>query len=286
MKELMDIMGSLDEIQMKGNQLFKDGRLAEAIQAYTEGIDLDPACLDTFTVATLYYNRSAVHRKNGDIQHALEDVNASLALRPRWAKALYRRGIVLLECGRSAEALTELKTVQRADPTFDEDLETWLRRAHHWLSKAQDEKDYYRFLRIPMDSSKDDIRRQYHRLCLLWHPDKNPTDEFRARFDELQEAYRFLMDDDLKDRYDFGIWKNKAVRHHAKYREKVSTLEAHARRVPQHNPLEVPAGFGDKHLEEDDKVEHICWGDRGAPEWMQTRRKEIARMRYGVAADD
>ncbi|CAE7506428.1 unnamed protein product, partial [Symbiodinium sp. CCMP2456] len=57
--------------------------------------------------------------------------------------------------------------VQRADPTFDDDLEHWLRRAHHWLAKPKHERNYYRFMSLPMDSSKEDIRKQYRRLCLL-----------------------------------------------------------------------------------------------------------------------
>lgn len=46
------------------------------------------------------------------------------------------------------------EVVQRADPTFDDDLDDWLRRAHNWLSKAKGAVNYYRFMRLPMDSSK------------------------------------------------------------------------------------------------------------------------------------
>merc|ERR1712241_1526505 len=179
------------------------------------GIEKDPDCLDTRTVATLYYNRSAAHRKTGEFEQALEDTNTSLALHPKWCKALYRRGVLLLECGRASEALTELKIVQRTDPTFDEELETWLRRAHNWMSKPRGEYNYYKFMRLPMDASKDDIKKQYRRLCLAWHPDKNGgTDEGCQRFEELQQAYKFLMDDEKREVYDFGTWKDKSVRHH------------------------------------------------------------------------
>jgi len=285
MKNLVETMTTLDELKVRGNAYYKDGKLNEAIQAYTEGIERDPECQDTLTVSTLYYNRSAAYRKKGEFQRALQDANTSLALHPKWAKALYRRGILLLECDRPAEALTELKTVQRADPTFDEDLEAWLRRAHNWMSKASDEKNYYKFMGIPMDSSREEIRKQYHKLCLLWHPDKNSTEEGRARFDELREAYAFLMDEDQKELYDFGIWKQKSVRHHAKFREKVkNTWDDSASQEP--HPREVPVGWGDKHLEEDDKVEHIAWGGRGAPAWLQERRKQVRKMRYGADASD
>merc|ERR1712146_771200 len=92
------------------------------------------------------------------------------------------------------------------------------------MGKPSGEKNYYRLMQIPMDSTKDEIKRQYKRLCLSWHPDKNPTEEGRDRFDALQEAYRFLLDDAQRDAYDFGNWKNKPVRHHVKGRERVRNV--------------------------------------------------------------
>mmetsp|Transcript_110852 Transcript_110852/g.357823 ORF Transcript_110852/g.357823 Transcript_110852/m.357823 type:complete len:619 (+) Transcript_110852:69-1925(+) len=280
MKELVETINSLDDLKVKGNTFYKEGKLNEAIHMYTMGIDQDPACLDTRTVATLHYNRSAAHRKKGEFEKALDDVDTSLALHPKWCKALYRRGVLLLECGRPAEALTELKVVQRADPTFDDDLEVWLRRAHNWMSKPRDEFNYYKFMRLPMDSSKDDIRKQYRRLCLLWHPDKNGgTESGRQRFEELQTAYKFLMDDEQRVRYDFGIWKDKPVRHHVKVRQKVKDSYDDSLREEDNAPER------DRHLEEDSKVESIYWGDGGCPAWLKERRKQIHRQRYGEDPD-
>ncbi|CAE7369620.1 TTC28, partial [Symbiodinium necroappetens] len=125
-EKIREVQGTVDEVEevkSKANELYKEGHLDQAIALYTEAIDRDPDCVDTRTVATLYYNRSAALRKRGEFEKALDDANMCLALHPKWTKALYRRGILLLECGRYAEALTELKVVQRADPTFDDDLE-------------------------------------------------------------------------------------------------------------------------------------------------------------------
>lgn len=283
MKELLDTIHSLDDIKARGNAFYNAGKLNEAIQLYTMGIEKDPACLDTRTVATLYFDRSAAYRRRGEFEKALEDVDMSLVLHPKWCKALYRRGILLLENGRFAEGLTELKVVQRADPTFDADLETWLQRAHNWMSKPRGESNHYKFMRLPMDSSKDDIRKQYHRLCLLWHPDKSGgTADDRQRFEELQTAYKFLMDDEKRERYDFGIWKGKPVRHHVKVRQKVK--DSFDEGVVQEEACLFPQR-GDRHLEEDDKVESIYWGDGGCPVWLRERRRQIYRQRYGEDPD-
>lgn len=284
MKELVKTINELEDMKSQGNNLYKEGKLNEAIHYYTMAIDKDPDCTDTISVATLHYNRSAAFRRKGEFQQALDDVNTALALRPKWTKALYRRGILLLECGRAAEALTELKVVQRADPTFDDDLEDWLRRAHNWLTKRADEKNYYELMKIPMDSSKDDIKKQYKRLCLAWHPDKNPTEEGRARFEDLQEHYKFLMNDEGREKYDFGQWKDKQVRHHVKTRTKVKDTWDDS--VNWDDTRAKPMHWGDRHLIEDDKVESVHWGDQGCPEWLKEQRRDAYRKRYGVDPPD
>merc|ERR1712039_132811 len=210
--------------------------------------------------------------------------NMSLVLNPKWCKALYRRGILLLENGRVAEALTELKVVQRADPTFDDDLETWLRRAHNWMSKPKGETNYYRFMRLPMDAPPEDVKKQYKRLCLLWHPDKNGgTDSDRQRFEDLQEAYKFLLDEEKREQYDFGIWKDKQVRHHVKVRTKVKNSRDDTTNDDDNRYLFQPSR--DKHLEEDDKIESIYWGERGCPQWLKDKRMQVNRERYGADCD-
>ena len=144
-KELQKTVTHLEELKQRANTYYKDGNLDEAIQLFSAAINRDPDCEDTRTVATLYYNRSAAWRRKGEFEKALDDANMALALHPKWTKALYRRGVLLLECGRYAEALTELKVVQRADPTFDDDLQDWLRRAHNWLAKPKHTQNFYKF---------------------------------------------------------------------------------------------------------------------------------------------
>ncbi|CAJ1344290.1 unnamed protein product [Effrenium voratum] len=281
-KQLQQTVDKLEELKQRANAKYKEGLLDEAIQLYSAGINCDPDCVDTRTVATLYYNRSAALRKKGEFEQALDDANMCLALHPKWTKALYRRGILLLECGRYAEALTELKVVQRADPTFDDDLEDWLRRAHCWLAKPKHTRNYYQLMKLPMDASKDDIRKQYRRLCLLWHPDKSDGSD-RQRFEELQAAHRFLTDDPQKEEYDFGIWKDRPVRHHTKKRDKVKdswnedkVKEEAADTTPRHH-----YNWGDRHLIEDEKVESIYWGEAGCPAWLKEKRKEFQKKQFG-----
>lgn len=50
----------------------------------------------------------------------------------------------------------------------------------------------------------DTIRRQYRKLALQWHPDKNPenAEEATQKFRAIQEAYQVLSDDQERAWYD------------------------------------------------------------------------------------
>jgi DnaJ-class molecular chaperone len=61
-------------------------------------------------------------------------------------------------------------------------------------------KDYYKILDIDRDASSEDIRRQYKKLAIKYHPDKNPYTE--EKFKEISEAYQILIDETAKNLYD------------------------------------------------------------------------------------
>jgi len=66
-------------------------------------------------------------------------------------------------------------------------------------------KNYYETLGIKKDSSKDEIKKAFHKLAHLYHPDKKGGDE--AKFKEISEAYQILSDDQKRAQYDqFGSY--------------------------------------------------------------------------------
>jgi curved DNA-binding protein len=65
------------------------------------------------------------------------------------------------------------------------------------------EKDYYRVMGLPSETTDDEIRRAYRRLALEWHPDRNPGKPDAAeRFMEISEAYAVLIDPAKRREYD------------------------------------------------------------------------------------
>ncbi|CAN6239386.1 unnamed protein product [Urochloa humidicola] len=71
--------------RLRGNDLFKAGKFAEACAAYGEGLDREPGN------AVLLCNRAACHAKLGRHEKAVEDCGAALAARPSYSKARLRR---------------------------------------------------------------------------------------------------------------------------------------------------------------------------------------------------
>jgi DnaJ-class molecular chaperone len=58
----------------------------------------------------------------------------------------------------------------------------------------------YDKLEISREASKDEIKKAFRKLSLIYHPDKNPQGE--EKFKDISHAYEILSDDDKRKRYD------------------------------------------------------------------------------------
>ncbi len=70
----------------------------------------------------------------------------------------------------------------------------------------ESENTFYEILEVTEDASKDKIKKQYHKLVRKYHPDiaKGLADA-NEMFLAINEAYRTLKDDSLREAYDFGL---------------------------------------------------------------------------------
>jgi len=67
------------------------------------------------------------------------------------------------------------------------------------------ETKFYDVLGLSPDASEDDIKRQYRKLALKYHPDKNKDAGAQEKFKEISVAYDVLSDKEKRQRYDqFG----------------------------------------------------------------------------------
>ena len=67
-------------------------------------------------------------------------------------------------------------------------------------------RDYYEVLGLPRTATPDEMKKQFRKLAMQFHPDKNPGDKkAEDKFKELSEAYEVLSDPQKRQGYDqFG----------------------------------------------------------------------------------
>ncbi|KAK3940121.1 DnaJ-related protein rsp1 [Diplogelasinospora grovesii] len=72
------------------------------------------------------------------------------------------------------------------------------------MVKLDYERDYYRDLELPASADVAEVKKQFKKLALKWHPDRNPGQEDQARdkFVIIQAAHEILTDATLKAKYD------------------------------------------------------------------------------------
>ena len=63
-------------------------------------------------------------------------------------------------------------------------------------------RDYYEVLGVSKSTPPDEIKQQYRKLALKFHPDRNKSSEAPEHFKEISEAYGVLSDPEKKQVYD------------------------------------------------------------------------------------
>lgn len=64
------------------------------------------------------------------------------------------------------------------------------------------ETEYYEVLGVATDATDGQIKKAYYMNARKWHPDRNDSDEAKAKFQAISEAYQVLSDEKLRAVYD------------------------------------------------------------------------------------
>ena len=120
----------------RGNQLFKEGKFAEAVQSYTEAIkraETDPRA---------YANRAACYLKLAAVNEGLKDCNKAIELDPKFLKAYTRKAALLLLKKDNAEVLEvcDKAAALNPDSAITKELEGYRMKAMIDLTQS-DQKD-------------------------------------------------------------------------------------------------------------------------------------------------
>jgi curved DNA-binding protein CbpA len=65
-------------------------------------------------------------------------------------------------------------------------------------------KKLYEILSVNENATVNEIRKQYYKLALIYHPDKNSAPNAKQHFNEINQAYSILGDQQKRQLYDGG----------------------------------------------------------------------------------
>eukprot|EP01134_Creolimax_fragrantissima_P005817 CFRG5817T1 len=105
-----DVVHKAEALKNEGNSFFKEGHYHDAIEKYTEAIDLNP------TVASYWSNRSFAYLKTEAFGYALIDADKCIDMDSKFAKGYYRRGSANFALGHYKESLRDFQIVAKAKP--------------------------------------------------------------------------------------------------------------------------------------------------------------------------
>lgn len=124
-------MEESDEFRTRGNTALKEGKIDEAIQHFTEGIEKYND--DVFLLS----NRSAAYGSKGEWGKALEDAQRATEIRPQWGKAHSRLALALFKLNRYEESIKAYNQALSCDPSNTE-LSTNIRTVQNtWKASEQ-----------------------------------------------------------------------------------------------------------------------------------------------------
>jgi len=113
-----------------GADLFKNGKLEEAMYHYNEAIRLNPNATD------FYNNRGICYFALGQPQSAVEDYNKAVTLNPKFADAYYNRGVAYVKLGRNQSAFEDFSEAIRLKA---DSADAYNNRAIIYLNQGQKE---------------------------------------------------------------------------------------------------------------------------------------------------
>ncbi|KAG1682020.1 Stress-induced-phosphoprotein 1 [Nymphon striatum] len=107
---ILNIITYVKILKDKGNTALQSGKIDEAINCYSEAIEIDPENY------VLYSNRSAAYAKAENYTSALADAEKTINLKSDWGKGYSRKAAALSFLKRYSEAESTYKEGLKVDP--------------------------------------------------------------------------------------------------------------------------------------------------------------------------
>ncbi|CAH0521056.1 unnamed protein product [Peronospora belbahrii] len=211
MKEIKRIR-SLETSKEEANNAFKYGKMAEAVEMYTECLKIDPQ--NKAFNSKIHCNRANALSRLCRHEEAIKDCDKAIYYDHGYAKAYLRKAACLKALGGLENLEQALRVYDQASKLVGDDaqrdIQNNIRQTKLDIKKAK-RKDYYKILNVSQTASEAEIKKSYKRMALKFHPDRHAgkSDEQKAEaeaaFKDVGEAYAVLSDAQKRQRYDSGV---------------------------------------------------------------------------------
>ncbi|KAE8245312.1 hypothetical protein A4X13_0g5989 [Tilletia indica] len=196
----------LESTKEAGNAAFKAGNLDEAIERYTETLELakeDESVRPSAFLATVHTNRATVYSKQTKYDEAIKDASSAVDMDASFVKAKRVRARAYIASKQFEEGIRDLEAaIEEADHgTRERQTLVEEKRNAERAQKMSLRKDYYAILEVEQTATDAEIKKAYRKQSLVHHPDKGGDEE---QFKLCNEAFSVLSDSTKRQRYDAG----------------------------------------------------------------------------------
>ena len=184
-----------------GNDAFKGARFQEAIDKWSECLAIDPQ--HRSYNAKLFCNRATAYSKLRNHEQAIADCGEALKLDDKYLKAYNRRAESLKMLGEKAHLEAAMRDLKKAMELDDDDNARSYKqklREYQVLLKRAGKEDLYKIMGVGKDADEAEIKKQYRKQALKWHPDRHAskTEEEQKKaaeqFQQINRAFEVLGD--------------------------------------------------------------------------------------------
>eukprot|EP00743_Colponemidia_sp_Colp-15_P006892 GILK01007439.1.p1 GENE.GILK01007439.1~~GILK01007439.1.p1 ORF type:complete len:483 (-),score=105.49 GILK01007439.1:112-1476(-) len=126
-----------DEAKAKGNKAFQSGKYEQAIDMYSQCLEMDVCRANHETASILLSNRAIAYIKVGKFTKAESDCTESIALNSTYVKSWLRRGAARRDLKKFREALADFEMVQKLSPD-DQTVQEEINRTHRIRDKLRE----------------------------------------------------------------------------------------------------------------------------------------------------
>lgn len=166
----------------------------KAIEAFTTAAKIDSSSKNVRLI--LMYNRGSANFHLKRYEEARDDFTDVQKINQTHVKSLLKRAKAYFQLNEFKKCILDCQKLMFFEPT---DEVQQLMNAAMMSSEARKYSDCLAVLGVTDGASTEELKKQYHIMCLKFHPDKHALDTDKKKkvieqvFKEIKEAYEYLM---------------------------------------------------------------------------------------------